>query len=127
LRQPLDPRATLSPFGFEKTTTTVGGSFFDARGLGEHEPAESGQHLRQPGFQTLEKMCGQIYLEHRPDMLTTRWCSSNHSKWLRRAALDFGAAAGECAYRRWRRSHIIASLQGNGGALQGGCVARRGA
>jgi hypothetical protein len=37
-------------------------------------------------------MCGEIGLDHRPDMLTTRWCSSNHSKWLRRVALGFKAA-----------------------------------
>src|ERR1700730_16934057 len=51
LRDALDARAALTPFGCEQTAATVGGDFFETGRFPNDEPLKRGEHLRQASFQ----------------------------------------------------------------------------
>jgi hypothetical protein len=46
----------LPPFFSDHATTTIGGSFFQAGGLGIHELAQRREHLREARFQEAQKL-----------------------------------------------------------------------
>ena len=71
LRDALNARAALAPFGCKQAAATVGGSFFETGRFRADEPLERGEHLRQATFQETQEFFGVVYVRHGRDMLTT--------------------------------------------------------
>jgi hypothetical protein len=71
LRNALDARAALGPFGCEQAAATVGGDFFETGRFRNDEPLKRGEHLRQASFQETQEFLGVVHVRHGRDMLTT--------------------------------------------------------
>jgi hypothetical protein len=84
LRNALNARAALAPFGCEQAAATVGGDFFETGRFRQDETLERGKHLGQTKFQEAQELFGVVGLGHSRDMLTTTGNGSKRSQAGRR-------------------------------------------
>jgi hypothetical protein len=95
LRNALNERAALAPFGCQQVAATVGGDFFEAGRFSDDELLERGEHLRQASFQETQEFLGEVGVRHGRDMLTTTG-SGSKPRWLkseRKCGVQLDAAA----------------------------------